>query len=54
MGFFERAWRSAGDEYGRTRAEKYGKWAKLLRTIQLLMMVALVIGIVHLYRTGAR
>jgi hypothetical protein len=49
MGFFDRAWNSAADEYGRTRAEKYGAIARLVRTVQVVMIVALAIGIGYLW-----
>lgn len=49
MGFFERAWDSAGHEYGRARAEQYGRWAKVLRALQLLACVLLALGIVFLW-----
>jgi hypothetical protein len=44
MGFQDRAWRAAADEYGRARAEKYGRIAKAGRALAGLAMVVLVFG----------
>lgn len=49
MGFFDRAWNSAADEYGRTRAEKYGAVARVIRAVQVVVMIALALGIGYLW-----
>jgi hypothetical protein len=41
--FFERAWHSGADEYGRARAEKYGRRARWWALIKLAAIVVLVI-----------
>lgn len=46
MSFFGRAWYAAAEQYGRDRSEAYGRWAKLWRAVQLVMIVLLVLGIV--------
>jgi len=45
MDFFDRAWNSAAEQYGRDRSEKYGRFARAWRLIQLAAIVALVVGI---------
>jgi hypothetical protein len=45
MGFHDRAWNAAADEYGRSRAEKYGAVARFIRAVQVCMVIALLIGI---------
>jgi len=45
MGFFERAWYAGAEEYGRKRAEQYGRRAAFGRLLAVLAIVALVIGI---------
>jgi predicted lysophospholipase L1 biosynthesis ABC-type transport system permease subunit len=45
MGFFARARAAGAEEYGRRRAEAYGRTAQFLRLLGLLAIVALVIGI---------
>jgi hypothetical protein len=49
MGFFDRAWNSAAEEYGRTRAEKYGAVARFIRAIQVMVMIALALGVGYLW-----
>jgi hypothetical protein len=49
MGFFDRAWNSAADEYGRTRAEKYGAVARVIRAVQVVAMLVLATGIGYLW-----
>lgn len=49
MGFYDRAWNAAADEYGRTRAEKYGVVARFVRFVQVTVGIALVVGIVILW-----
>jgi hypothetical protein len=46
MGFYERAWNSAADGYGATRAEKYGRIARFCRGVQIMMILGLVLGII--------
>jgi hypothetical protein len=50
MGFFDRAWYSAAEQYGVNRAEKYGRIAKLGRFLALLACLALAAGIVVLWQ----
>lgn len=52
MGFQDRAWNAAADEYGRQRAEKYGKVAKATQLFKLVVGVALVIGIIVMWNIG--
>lgn len=49
MGFYDRAWNAAAEEYGRTRAEKYGAVARFIRFMQVGIMIALAIGIGYLW-----
>lgn len=49
MSFFERAWHSAAHEYGRARAEQYGRWAKLGNALGVVLCVALALGIIFLW-----
>jgi hypothetical protein len=42
MGFFERAHIAGAQEYGRLRAEKYGRRAKFGRFLAVLAIVALL------------
>ena len=51
MSFFERAWHSAAHEYGRARAEQYGRWAKIGNVLGALLCVLLALGIVYLWVT---
>ena len=51
MGFERDAWRGAAQAYGAARAEKYGRFYKAWRTVQLLMIVALLMGIVIVWAT---
>lgn len=46
MTFFGRAYDAAAQEYGRSRAEKYGRVARFLRWCQVagLIAVALLVG----------
>ena len=44
--FHERAYRAAAEEYGRRRAERYGKVAKALAALGWLVGIVLAIGIV--------
>ena len=52
MGFHDRAWNAAADEYGKQRAEKYGKVARAVRLFKLAVGVALVIGIIVMWNIG--
>ncbi len=52
MDFFERAWHSAAEQYGRDRAEKYGRVARGLALGRLLAIVVLVILISIAYSGG--
>lgn len=52
MGFYDRAWSAAADQYGRDRSEKYGKVAKAIRLFQLAAAVALAIGIIVMWNIG--
>jgi hypothetical protein len=45
MGFHDRAWNAAAEEYGRKRAEKYGAVARFIRTVQVGIIIALIIAI---------
>lgn len=45
MGFHDRAWNAAAEEYGRKRAEKYGAVARFIRTVQVAVIIALAIGV---------
>lgn len=49
MGFYDRAWNAAAEEYGRTRAEKYGAVARFIRFIQVTAILALCLGILILW-----
>ena len=49
MGFFDTAWRSAAEQYGANRAEKYGAIARFGRAVALLAALALIVGIVVLW-----
>lgn len=50
--FHRRAWMAGAEEYGRVRAEKYGRWARAWQAIQLFACVLLVIGIVWAAQHG--
>jgi len=50
MGFFDRAWYSAAEQYGANRAEKYGRIAKLGRALAALACLVLAAGIVVLWQ----
>lgn len=52
MGFHDRAWNAAADQYGRDRSEKYGKVARAVALFKLLLGVALVIGIITMWNIG--
>ncbi|MET0415992.1 MAG: hypothetical protein ABW022_08230 [Actinoplanes sp.] len=52
MGFMDRAWESAAEEYGKARAEKYGRIMKAWRTIQVLAGIGLGLGILYLWHLG--
>lgn len=52
MGFFERARAAGAEEYGRRRAEQYGRTARFGRFLALLAIVALVIGIGYAVHGG--
>jgi hypothetical protein len=54
MDFMGRAWNSAAEEYGRVRAEKYGRLMRVWRTIQVCMGIALALGIVYLWHVGGQ
>lgn len=42
MSFFRKAWYSGAEEYGKARAEKYGKIARLGNWIAFLSIMAFV------------
>lgn len=46
MSFYKTAWHAGAAEYGRTRAEKYGRRAKALTMLGMLAAALLVVGIV--------
>jgi hypothetical protein len=50
VSFFERAWYSAADQYGRDRSEAYGRWAKLGAFLGVLGIVVLIFGIAYVSR----
>jgi len=52
MGFMDRAWNSAADEYGRARAEKYGRLMKVWRVVQVVACLVLAAGIAYLAHLG--
>jgi hypothetical protein len=52
MGFMDRAWNSAAEEYGRVRAEKYGRLIRIWRGVQVLAGIALTIGVIYCYHLG--
>jgi hypothetical protein len=54
MGFMDRAWNSAADEYGRARAEKYGRIMRVWRAIQVCIGIALALGIAYLRHVGGQ
>ena len=46
MSFFRTAWHAGAAEYGRTRAEKYGRRARALTVLGVGTAAVLVVGIV--------
>jgi len=46
MSFFRTAWHAGAAEYGRARAEKYGRAARGLTALGFLVALALLAGIV--------
>jgi hypothetical protein len=46
MSFFQTARRAGAEEYGRRRAESYGKQARASAVLGVLLAVVLVLGIV--------
>lgn len=52
MGFFRTAWHAGADQYGRSRAEQYGRRARAGRLVAVLAIVMLVIGIVVAVQGG--
>lgn len=46
MTFHKRAWYAAADEYGRQRAEKYGRYASVGRSLGLLAVFLLTLGVI--------
>lgn len=52
MWFYTRAWTAAAEQYGKDRAEKYGRIAKIVRAFYVLACLALILGIVHLWNLG--
>lgn len=46
MSFYKTAWHAGAAEYGRARAEKYGRRAKALTMLGVLAAALLVVGIV--------
>jgi hypothetical protein len=50
MSFHKRAWNAAADEYGRQRAEQYGRYAKaraILGVLTISVIVILTIAAAH-------
>jgi len=45
MGFHDRAWNAAAEGYGRKCAEKYGAVARFIRTVQVVVIIALAAGV---------
>jgi len=54
MGFMDRAWDSAADEYGKNRAEKYGRLMRAWRAIQVVACLLLALGIAYMAHTGGQ
>ena len=52
MSFFGRAYGAAADEYGKQRAEKYGRVARAWRGFQIVVIIALGIGIFYMWSVG--
>lgn len=46
MSFFKTAWRAGAEEYGRARAQKYGRIARTGAALGWLVAALLVLGIV--------
>jgi hypothetical protein len=51
MGFFSRAWDSAGHEYGRQNAERY---ARIARTLRWIRVIAVLLFLCWMYYLGQR
>lgn len=54
MGFYERAYGAAAEEYGRQRAEKYGRIARAWQVVKVTAAIALVIGIIYMWHVGGQ
>ena len=52
MTFHRRAWYAAADEYGRRRAESYGRIARARLGLALLAVVLLIIGCIIAAQSG--
>lgn len=52
MGFFDRAYSAAADQYGRDRSEKYGRVARFIRGFQIIVGIAFILGIVYMWNVG--
>lgn len=52
MSFFKTAWHAGAAEYGRARAEKYGRAARGFTALGLLAALVLLAGIVVAARGG--
>ena len=46
MSFFKTAWHAGAAEYGRARAERYGRIAQGISVLGVLLAVVLVAGII--------
>lgn len=52
MSFFKTAWHAGAAEYGRARAERYGRWARAAGAIGVLISLLLAVGIVIAVQGG--
>ncbi len=52
MGFFSRAWESAGHEYGRQNAARYARVARLAVAVRILFMLLGVCFLIAMYHLG--
>lgn len=52
MSFFGRARVSAAEEYGRARAERYGRVARMLRAVKVIFWFSVLVVVVLMWRLG--
>lgn len=52
MSFHSRAWHSAADEYGKQRAEQYGRIARGIRTAKVIGALCLLLAMAYFLVTG--